>query len=295
MVFDRSGQYVTGLFREDFVVLEDGAKQEIARFATEQLPLRVAIVLDTSLSMSRERRLDSAQQAALNFLGALQPADEALVVAFADRVEVAQDVTTDRSALAAAIDASEAQGGTALYDAIFRTAKRLEEFDGRRVMVLLSDGRDEAANGFEPGSLHTLEEAVNQAVRSEVMVFAIGLGKRLDEEYAREWTRPLEMDSGLRGLSLQEILASIAESTGGRMLISPGAGRLRRAFDAVAQDLRNQYSLAYSPSNDAEDGRYRRIEVRVPERNVEVIAKKGYYASSPRDEPSVPAIPRKDD
>ena len=279
LVLDPSGTYVTGLTREDFRVSEDGESQSIERFTTVQRPLRVAIVIDTSLSMARGERLQNAKGAALSFLDLLQPQDDALVVTFADDVRLAQEITKDQDLLARAIEGAEAQGGTALYDAIWRTSRRLEEFDGRRVMVLLSDGRDEAANGFEPGSLHTLEEAQLQALRSEVMIFAIGLGRDLDREYAREWTRPSGAVSGSSGVSLQSILESLARRSGGRLLLSPSPARLRKAFAAVADDLRHQYSLAYAPRNDAKDGKYRRIEVSVPGRTVEVIVRQGYFAA----------------
>jgi VWFA-related protein len=278
LVLDGSGSYVAGLTREDFRVFENGEEQTIDRFTTEQRPLRVAIVLDTSLSMAKGGRLENAKNAALGFLEALLPQDDALVVTFADNVRVVQDVSQDRKLLAAAIQKAEAEGGTALYDAIWRTARRLEAFEGRRVMVLLSDGRDEASNGFEPGSLHTLQEAELQTVRSEVMVFTIGLGRNLDREYAREWTRSAGVGTSSGGISLKEILESLAVTSGGRLLLSPSAGKLRKAFTAVAKDLRHQYSLAYEPTNDRKDGKYREIEVRVPGQDVEVVVRKGYYA-----------------
>jgi len=278
LVLGPSGAYVTGLTREDFRVYENGELQTIDRFTTEQRPLRVAIVLDTSLSMAKGGRLENAKKAALGFLEALLPQDDALVVTFSDNVRVVQDVTQDRELLVSAIEKSEAKGGTALYDAIWRTARRLEAFDGRRVMVLLSDGRDEASNGFEPGSLHTLQEAELQTVRSEVMVFTIGLGHNLDREFAREWTRTAGAGSASGGISLKEILESLAVTSGGRLLLSPSASKLRKAFTAVAKDLRHQYSLAYEPTNDRNDGQYRKIEVTVPDQDAEVVVRKGYYA-----------------
>jgi VWFA-related protein len=284
LVLGPDGHYVAGLTKEDFRVLENGEPQSIERFTTEHRPLRVAIVLDTSLSMAKGGRIDNAKKAALGFLEVLLPDDEALVVNFADNVRVVQGITTDRKQLTAAIEQAEANGGTALYDAVWRTSKKLEAFDGRRVMVLLSDGRDEAANGFEPGSLHTLAEARTQAVRSEVMIFAIGLGRDLDREYAREWTRSLGAGGGSSGVSLKDLLENLAVTTGGRLLLSPGASRLRRAFNAVAEDLRNQYSIAYDPTDQKKDGGYREIEVSVPGRDVEVIVRKGYYA--PLEEPA---------
>ena len=278
VVRDSSGQYVTDLDSSDFRVVEGGVLQKISRFTAERRPLRVGIVLDTSRSMAGSR-LAHAQKAALGFLDVLGKGDEGMVVTFSDAVHIAEGFTKDMSALGQAISATEAHGGTALYDAVWRTAKQLEAFDGRRVMIVLSDGKDEATSGFEPGSLHTLEEALDRALRSEVMLFAIGLGKNLDRECARPWLRRSNGNGCPAGESLKEILARLSESTGGRLLLSSGAGRLRRAFEAVAEDLRHQYSIAYKSSDDADDGSWRDLEVTIPGRDFEVVVRKGYFAS----------------
>ncbi len=262
------GEYVNGLSRGDFRITENGRPQEIDRFATERKPLRVGIVLDTSLTM-KGGKLDAARDAARDFLDVLEPGDEGVLVTFSDAVEVRQDLTGDKAALAAAIGKTEALGGTALYDAIFRTADLLERFEGRRVMVLLSDGRDEAASGLEPGSLHTLDEALDRALRNEVMIFAIGFGRRLDEEmdfYGRE--------------SLESILKRLGESTGGGALFSARTGQLRRAFQSVAADLRHQYSLAYVSDDRRHDGSWREIHVSTTRPDLRVAARQGYFAPS---------------
>jgi len=277
IVRSASGAYVSDLDVDAFEVYEDGVRQTIRRFSSERKPLNVGIVLDTSLSMGRGGKLDSARKAALGFLEELAPEDRGMVVTFADDVRVAQDVTSDPALLAQAIEATEARGGTALYDAVWRSSKKLQSFEGRRVLVLLSDGRDEAANGFEPGSLHTRHEAQEQALRSEVMVFSIGLGHDLAHQYPSMWERPRN-GSG-PGDSLARILRDLAETTGGRALFSPGVRTLRRSFRDVAEDLRHQYTLAYVSTNRADDGTWRRIEVRIPgRRDLDVITRKGYFA-----------------
>jgi len=288
VVRDPSGSYVRGLTARDFVVLEDGVERPIERFTTEQRPLRIGIVLDASQSMEGAP-IENARAAAAGLLDVLRPGDDALVVAFSDRVKFLEDPTSDRDRLAGAIASVSASGGTALYDAVWRTARRLEPFDGRRVLVLLSDGRDEASSGFGPGSLHTLDEARTQAVRSEAMVFAIALGKGLDRQYAREWTKPLASDPGATRVTLRALLLSLAESTGGRLFESPGPGALRRAFEQVAEDLRNQYSLAYAPPRAAGDGQYHSIELRIPGRKVQVATRRGYFAALPGSAPAAPA------
>jgi Ca-activated chloride channel family protein len=282
VVRDKSGRYVTDLAKKDFSVTERGVPQTVSRLTTERRPLRVGIVLDTSLSMGKGDRLESAQQAALGFLGSLQPGDEGMVVTFNERVRVTQDFTSDRELLGQAITSTTAHGGTALYDAVWRTSRMLRDLDARRVIVFLSDGRDEASSGFEPGSLHTLEEALDQALRNEVMVFAIGLGKNLDQECTANWSLAPTSGSkkGCPHGSLQDVLAKLSDSTGGRLMLSQSARRLRSAFDDIASDLRNQYSLAYTSTDSNKDGAWRSIELSIKSRpDVRVISRDGYFAT----------------
>jgi Ca-activated chloride channel family protein len=276
------GDYVTDLAVGDFKVFENERPQSIDRFSAERRPLRIAVVLDTSLSMQGDK-LKSAISAAVEFLNVLETGDEGLVVTFSDDVRIACDLTSNRSEMEAAIRKVEANGGTSLYDAIFRASERLAEFEGRRVLVVLSDGRDEAANGLEPGSLHTLEEAQERALRNEVMVFAIGLGRSLARDAkalrANPTARAEELDFFGRK-PLVAILDSLAQTTGGAAVFSPGAGQLRRSFELVASDLRHQYSLAYRSDDKHHDGAWRAIKVVVSRPGVIVTNRKGYYAPS---------------
>jgi len=279
---DAKGGYVGDLAAGELTVLENGRKQDVDRFSSERLPLRIAIVLDTSLSMEGDK-LESAVASAVEFLGILQPGDEGLVVAFSDEVRILEDLTSSRAALEKAIRGVQAQGGTALYDAIFKASNRLVEFDGRRVLVVLSDGKDEAANGLEPGSLHTLEEAQERVLRNEVMVFAIGLGRDIAKDAKQLRDNPTaeakEMDFYGRK-PLVSILQGLADTTGGTAVFSPGAGQLRKSFTQVAEDLRHQYRLAYRSDDTRHDGAWREIKVTVARPGVTVTNKKGYYAPS---------------
>lgn len=268
VVRDSHRTYVQGLTQQDFRIFENGRPQEIDRFSTEWKPLRVALVLDTSLSM-KGGRLEAAQDAALEFLQLLEPEDEELLVTFNDSVQIAQPLTTDREAVSAKIRMTDAVGGTALYDAVYRTSDLLGKFEGRRVLVVLSDGRDESSSGLEPGSLHTLGEALDRALRNEVMIFTIGFGRQLDQE--------MDFD---RKESLESILRKLAENTGGRALLSSRSSQLRKAFDEVAQDLRHQYSLAYVPDDRHHDGTWRDVKVLVARPGLKATARRGYYAPS---------------
>ncbi len=269
VVRDADGRYVSGLTKDDFRVFEDDRPERIERFTTQPKPLAIALVLDTSLTMEGSK-LDAAREAALALLRGLEPEDRCALLTFSDDVRVAEGLTEDRDAIEVPLREVRAEGGTALYDAIWRGADLLRGEDSRRVMVLLSDGRDEAASGLEPGSLHTQEEALDQALRTETMVFAIGFGRRLDEQldfYRRE--------------TLAEILTRLGERTGGRVLFPKRPSALRKAFDEVAQDLRNQYQIAYVSDDPVHDGRWREIRLETTRPELRVITRRGYFAEPP--------------
>jgi len=271
VVRDRAGNYVKGLRAEDFEVFEDGRKQRIKVFSAEPKPLAIAIVLDTSMTMEG-RKIEAAQDSALAFLKSLGERDDALVMGFADRARVLQPLTSDREALAQAVRGAEARGGTALYDAIWEASELLRSEDRRRVLVLLSDGRDEAANGLEPGSLHTLSEALDHALRCEVMVFAIGFGT----------TAELERLDFSERFTQAQILNRLGEATGGTTLFSRRTAALRDAFETVSEDLRNQYVLAYTSDNEREDGAWREIRVAPVDKPLTITTRSGYFARSTR-------------
>jgi VWFA-related protein len=281
VVRDGSGRYVTDLTRDDFKITEDGVPHAVERFATTHKPLRVGIVLDSSDSMRKQERLEKSKVAALRFLDVLERGDEAAVIDFNDYVRVSHDFSTDKVGLTHAIQSAIPTGGTALYDAVWRTSRLLADFDGRRVMVLLSDGQDMDVSGLDPGSLHTLDEALEQALRNEVMIFSIGLGDRLDSNYVFRWD-----DRGLPqpdpSTTLASLLRRFAESTGGRAVFSKGTSGLRKAFSEIAEDLRHQYSMGYVSTNPSRDGKWRSISVQTPGRTLEVVTRKGYYARDSR-------------
>jgi VWFA-related protein len=281
-VLDSDGNHVTDLEQNEFRVFENGVRQTIEHFSASRRPLRLAIVIDSSNSMTKGDRLERARAAAIEFLDVLLPEDECLVVSFSDEVRVLGEFSAEREALAAAIRSIEPEGGTALYDAIWRTADRLREFEGRRVLVLLSDGRDEASNGLEPGSLHTLDEAVAQAITSEVIVFTIGVGQGLDRQYAIRWGQLGGASNVDTSRSLEGILRELAETTGGRAVFTASSGRIRRAFEEFAADLRHQYSIGFNSTDPARDGRWRELTVDVPGRDVTVRTRTGYYAPRAR-------------
>lgn len=166
VVSDRSGHYVPQLRKEDFRVLEDGVEQEISFFSSERVPIHVAIVMDTSGS-ARDTIYD-IQSAAIEFLNQLLPGDKVLVVSFNSQVIVEQEFTNDRRQLTQAIRRTQANGSTKLYEAVYLTvAERLRHVEGRKAMVILSDGEDTASKDV------SADEAVNACSESDVVVYGI--------------------------------------------------------------------------------------------------------------------------
>jgi VWFA-related protein len=268
-VTDPRGKPVTDLRREEFTVYEDGIPQEVSVFSAARQRLTAALLLDASNSMGTGQRMRIARKAAIEFLRNTGPDDRVLVLSFQDSVREIQPPTADRKLLEAAIESIEPSGGTALYDAVVSAAQRLRGIEGKKAMVLLSDGRDQALRETAPGSLHLYEEALEAAVRSEAAVYAIGLGAHLDRETDLEQRR-----------TLQEILEGFAERTGGRFYNPERPGQLSGVYDQIAEDLSRQYTLAYTPSNTARDGAWRTIRVEVARPTLRVLTRPGYFAPS---------------
>lgn len=266
-VRDAKGKPVTDLERGAFSLKEDGVPQPIATFAPARLPITIALLVDTSSSMRLQGRIDFARRGAETFLGATAPEDRLLVLSFDDTVQGNREPTTDRRTLKDRIAAIAAGGGTALYDALYQTAEALTGIEGRRAIVLLSDGRDQALQENEPGSLHVFEEALERVQRSDAAVYAIGLGPRLDQEMDLERRR-----------SVKDLLTTLATETGGRVYLPQRPGVLDDVYRQVAADLKDQYLLAYASTNTARDGRWRAIDVRVADPALKVTARAGYFA-----------------
>ncbi|OLD64781.1 MAG: hypothetical protein AUI47_04330 [Acidobacteria bacterium 13_1_40CM_2_68_5] len=266
-VRDRKGNPVLDLTRDDFMLLEDGSPQTLTHFTSAKVPITIALLVDASNSMNLGGKIQLARKAAEEFVGSMDPDDRLMTLSFNDDLQGSLEPIADRGPVKKAIEAIEARGGTALYDALYRTADRLAGLEGRRVIVLLSDGRDQALTDNEPGSLHLYEEALERAHRSEVAVYAIGLGPHLDTEMDLRHER-----------SLKEILDVLARSTGGRSYYPERPGQLSGVYRQIAADLKAQYALGYSPSNRARDGRWRSIILRTKNPGLEVQARSGYYA-----------------
>jgi Ca-activated chloride channel family protein len=246
---DRRGEPVTGLTAQDLEVFEDGKAQTVSVFAAGDFPLSVAVALDRSFSMAGPR-LAVARSAARVFLGELRREDEAAILAIGSQVETVAELSTDRAAQYEALARIDTFGTTGLYDAVVRAIELTQAAKGRRALVLLSDGVDRY-------SQTSAESALEQARRSDVIVYPIALGP-----------------------SPSPFFDQLAALTGGRAFHVQDPARLADTLRRVARELRFQYLLGYVPPSTTTGGRseWRRITVRARRPDVTVRAREGYLA-----------------
>lgn len=250
---DAKGDYVNGLRKEDFRVLEDGREQQITEFSYEETPFAVAILIDSSGSMEGREAL--ARSAAIRFLDGLRGNDVAAVYKFDSEIEQIQDFSPSRD-LAPVIYGLRARGMTVLNDAIVRAARDLAQRpEKRRAIVVLSDGADTHSRA-------SAEKALDAALAAQATIYAVDMAA-------------LDRPSPERQ-SAASALRNFANKTGGRYISTPGGQALRDAFASIVEELGKQYTLAYRPTNRARDGRWRTIEVKVARPEVVVRTRRGY-------------------
>jgi Ca-activated chloride channel family protein len=273
---DRNNRIVSDIGQQEVELLEDGVPQRIFTFKREvNLPINIALLID--VSGSQEYTFPQEKAAASYFLRSImRPGkDLAAILTFREEVDLIQGLTSKIDSLNRALDEvqyasrshlSSRSQATALYDAIYITVDEVlgqghdlaaltEGQAPRRAIILLTDGVDNASG-------RKLEEAVERAWRSGVIIYSIGIGDRFRFEGVRE-----------------DVLRRLSEETGGRAYFPRGADELAESFRQIEEELRSQYLVAYAPSNTARDGRFRRIELRIPGRpDVRIISRRGYYA-----------------
>jgi VWFA-related protein len=255
-------RYVTGLNAEDFQVFEDGALQEVTYFNRENLPVALALLVDTSASM--ETRLPTAQEAAIGFARRLRPQDLAEVVDFDSRVVILQSFTNDLVELEQAIRKTSAGGSTSMYNAVYIALKDLTRVVAtevseirRQAIVLLSDGEDTS-------SLLPFEEVLDLAKRSETSIYAIGL--RADDAPQSRGFKEAEF-----------VLRQLSQETGGRAFFPADVGELAGIYTQISEELSSQYTLGYTSRNPRRDGAWRRVVVRVNRPGTAARTKQGYF------------------
>lgn len=243
---DKDGLFLLDLTRDDFTLLEDKATQQILDFYLEERPITLALILDTSGSM--KRALSSSQHAAGAFVDTLKEDDRALIIDFDSKVFLLQNLTADKDALKQAVDSTYADGGTAIYDALHAAFRLLNAEDGRKAIILLTDGDDTQ-------SQFSYKRILETARTSNVVFYGIGLG------------------SGLRTGPLK----GLAKETGGRAFFPGKVEKLEEIYEQVARELRSQYYITYSSSNKNAEGAYRKITLKSNRPGVEIRTRRGYY------------------
>jgi Ca-activated chloride channel homolog len=260
IAMDKHGKFVRDLSQNDFSFLDDHKPpRQIVNFIQQtDLPLRMGLLIDTSGSV--HGRFQFEQDAAVGFLQhTIRPHyDHAFVMGFSGRNKVVQDFTDSVSLLATGVQNLQNGGGTALYQAIYSACKeRLLKDDSdrpmRRALVIVSDGEDNQSEV-------TKAQAIEMAQRAQVIIYTISTD-----------------DSGLilRG---DKVLQQLADSTGGRAFFPFKMKDIKSSFSAIEDELRSQYVVSYHPADFDADGRYRSIEITALKRDLQVRARKGYFA-----------------
>lgn len=259
-------QFVTDLGQDDFLVFEDGVKQDVTFFTRSQLPIALALLLDTSASM--DDKMATAQEAAIGFARRLRPEDLAQVIDFDSRVTIVQPFTSDGAALEKAIRSTAAGGSTSMYNAIYIALNEMKKVRAdsaedirRRAVVVLSDGEDTS-------SLLPFEEVLELSKRSETAIYTIGI--RSQDPATPRGFREAEF-----------VLKQLASETGGRAFFPQSVAELPAIYTLIASELSSQYTVGYTSKNPKRDGSWRRVVVRLARPNTIARTKQGYYAPAP--------------
>jgi VWFA-related protein len=279
-VKDKRGALIPDLGKAQFQIFEDGKPQTIKYFNAESnLPLTLGILIDSS--GSQQRVLDMEKQVGGEFLQQiLRPKDEAFVISFDVNVDLLQDFTNSVHDLKAALNKARINTGggggplpglgggpiptgtprgTLLYDAIYLASHdELSHEVGRKAMIILTDGEDQ-------GSQLRIKDAIEAAQKSDSIVYVLLIADR--------------GFYGFGGYSGDKEMRKLAEETGGRVIeVGNKPEKLKQAFDQIAQELRSQYNVGYTPTNSKRDGTFRKVEIRTKQAGYKVQSRSGYYA-----------------
>ena len=258
-VLDNSGRLVPDLERTDFTVLDNGKPQEVVFFQNDVQPFTVVVAMDFSFSMNNNLKLLKA--AAEQFILRLLPQDKGQVGAFSDKIQFSGEFTNDRDDLIFALDDLQFGNPTRLYDAINESMAMLKDVDGRKVVLVFTDGDDTASRtGFG--------DVLDRARDEEVMVYAIGLESEFFKGARVVRSRP------------DRALKRLAEETGGGYFELKKTDDLSPTFTRVAQELHSQYTLGFSPT--MLDGKEHKLVVRMKQTGMTARARRSYVASPER-------------
>ncbi len=243
-VTDPMGRYVTGLDKENFKLMENNVEQEIAAFSSEDAPMSVGVVFDTSGSMGN--KLQKSRQAVAQFLKTANPEDEFFLVQFNDRPELTVPFTSATEDVQGRLTWLESKGRTALLDGVYMAMNEMKRArNPRKAILIISDGGDNS-------SRYTESEVKNSVRESDVQIYAIGIFEAI----------------GARGRTPEEmngpgLLNDITEQTGGRHFAIDNLAELPDVAAKIGLELRNEYILGYHPKNKERDGKYRKVQVKL--------------------------------
>ena len=239
---------------DDLAVIEDGVTQKVDTFQEAVAPVSIVLALDASGSMVKAA--DQVKAAAQSFVEALRPEDPLGVLLFSDRSVFVHDLATSRQDSMAAINGYNARGGTALYDGLTDALMRLKRTEGRKVVVLLSDGRDENNPGTGPGSAHTQKDVLAALQDADAVIYPIGLGPRVD----------------------RALLERLASESGGLAYFPEDVSSLPDDYARVIEGIRRRFLVSYTSTNAARNGAWRSVRIHTRQRGVSVRSRGGDFA-----------------
>ena len=261
-ITDAMNRTVSGLEKDNFVLMENKQPQQIRSFSTEDAPVSVGVLCDLSGSMAD--KIDKARQAIVEFFRTANPQDEFFVVTFSDHPEVLVDFTSSVDLIQNRLEYAAPQGTTSLLDAIYLGINQMRHArHERKALLIISDGGDNH-------SRYTEDEIKDMVRESDVQIYALGL-------FNRHATTPEEMHGPL-------LLSAISGATGGQTYFIGSPKELPDVATKLGMELRNQYLLGYRPASLTHDGKWRKIRVKVKPPTgsspLHVYAKSGYYAAT---------------
>lgn len=285
-VFDRNGLYIPDLRRSDFKIFEDGAEQEIAYFGASEQSFTVILLIDTSPSTAY--KIEEIQEAAIAFTNQLKPQDNVMVIEFDEGVNVLTDPTNDRRKIHKAIRRADFGNGTSLYQAVHSSLKkRLNKIEGRKAVVLFTDGVD--TTSYKANYDSTLREAEE----ADALIFPIYYNTFADNVRNNRGGARFPFPGGTLGsggtsvseyLLGKRYLEDLAAVTGGRVFRPDSTpGGLTAAFEGIAEELRRQYNIGYYPREEGTPGQRKTIKVRVNRPNLVIRARDNYIVSAGLD------------
>jgi Ca-activated chloride channel homolog len=289
-VYDRNGLYIPNLSKDNFKIFEDGKEQEVAYFGVSEKPFTVILLIDVSPSTAY--KIEEIQDAAASFVKQLKPQDLVMVIEFDSSVHVLSELTNDREKIFKAIGKANFGDGTSLYDAVdFSLRKRLDKIEGRKAIVLFTDGVDTFS------SRASYESTVEEAEESEAMIFPIYYNTFLNSRGIGSGgvmsSTPIlgipQMGGGMSsaGTTSEDYtrgriyLTQLAAATGGRVFRPESTpGGLTVAFEGIAEELRRQYNIGYYPENEGQAGDRKQIKVRVNRPKLVIRSRDSYIVGA---------------